>query len=96
MSTLNRNQKAVILSPELQRTLQWLRVTLVVSKRGGRPPRRAKGNNYAKMTEVEGLGQEKGKQSLCQSHFLLFGTGNVLFHVVKGILGDSLLENQVL
>lgn len=96
MSALNRNQRAVILSPELQRTLQWLRGTLVLSRRKGRPPRKAKGSNYAKMMEEEGTRTREEKQSLCQSRFLLFGTGNVLFHVVKCILGDALLENQVL
>lgn len=35
------------------------------------------------------------KAAICWS-FLLLGTGNVLFHVVKRTLGDSLLENQIL
>lgn len=96
MRTLNRNQKAAVHS---QRILQWLVVTLTVSQKGRETPRRAKGNHEA-LCQANGgekeQGRMEGRQPLGRSCFLLLGTGNVLFHVVKCTLGDALLENQIL
>lgn len=88
MSTLNRCQQA----PVSSFSLKGLGNDLLVSRRRGKLQKGQRGTImlHAKRKEDRNH-KEKEKQSL-----LLLGTGDMLFHIVKCILGDSFLKNKIL